>query len=204
MSVLPRLVSYDKILRGKIFNVAVPHISKRPLDFVIKSPRHEKLYEVITKLDGFEGERDPKTGKKYSPTLKVVTEFKLRPAIIIQNDEFNQREQYLYTVVLPVSKIQDSDRTDPVMQRVMKENDLKEMHFIGRLPGIDSYITIDNPKVIHKNLLFESPVDISVPEEMMIEIMKKYAQCFEIKRIKECDDCSKNCEKCEYKLAVNK
>ena len=44
---------------------------------------------------------------------------------------------------------------------------------------------------------------ISIPTDIMAVIMKKFAQCFEIKRIKECDDCAKNCENCVYKLAVN-
>ena len=204
MDILPRRVSHEKILRGKIFNVAVPHISKRPLDFVVEDSANPGLYKIISKIDGFEGEIDPKTGKKYAPTLRVVTEFKLRPAIIIQNNELNFKISYYYTVALPIGSIYENDKTEPTMQRAMTTNDVNELHYIGTIPGKESYVTIDNPKVVHKNMLFEPAHELIVPDQMMVEIMKKFALCFEIKRIKECDERKNNCDKCEYKLAVNK
>jgi hypothetical protein len=87
-------------------------------------------------LDGFEGERNPKTGKKYAPTLKVVTEFKLRPALVIQNDK--------------------------------------------------------------------PDFELLLPEIIITDAMKRLAQYFEIRIIKECYECQRNCDNYEYKIAVNK
>ena len=53
-------------------------------------------------------------------------------------------------------------------------------------------------------MLFATPKEIILSNDTMEEILVKFAKCFEIKKIKECDECAQNCKKCRYKLAVNK
>lgn len=204
MGTLPRLVPYNKILRGKIFNVAVPYTSERPLDFVIEDETQKGLYKIITKDDGFEGVVDPATGKRYAPTVKVVTEFKLRPAVVIQKNEFNNNPNYHMTIVLPITKIYEKDKTNSLIQRAITDNDVEYFHYLGGLLVYESLVLIADPKRIHKNMLFEPPKEIILDDHTMEEILVKFAKCFQIKRIKECDECERNCKSCRYKLAVNK
>ena len=201
---LPRLVTYDKIKRGKLYNVAVPHMSERPLSFVIEDDKNPGTFNLVTKPDGFEGKRDPKTGKKFAPTLKVVTEFKLRPSLVIQNDKLNTDPNYHSIVVLPVATIYESDKENPLISRAIEKNDIDLIHYIGAITGREAYIQVNNPKLIHKNLLFEPDYELLLPDIIITDTMKKFAKCFEIKQIKECEECQRNCNNCEYKIAVNK
>jgi len=201
---LPKLVSYGKIFRGKIFNVAIPFTSHRPLSFVVEDESNPNSYKIISKDYGFEPMTNPKTGKKYAPTVKIVTEFKLRPAIIIQSDELNHNPDYHSTIVIPISSITENDKQhSDIVKRMITSNDIDGMHYLGNLTGKDSYTTISDPKRLHKNMIFETKNEIILSNELMQEIMIKFGKCFEIKRISECEECKNNCKNCEYKKVVN-
>lgn len=204
MANLPRLVPYDQILRGKIFNVAVPFTSERPLDFVIEDEKLKGLYRIITKDDGFEGVVNPKTGRRQAPVVKIVTEFKLRPAIVIQKNEFNNNLNYHMTIVLPITKIREEDKNNEYVQEAIKNNDVEYYHYLSDLLVYESLILINDPKRIHKNMLFATAKDIVLDNHVMEEILVKFAKCFEIKKIRECDECEQNCKRCRYKFAVYK
>ncbi|MDF2545345.1 MAG: hypothetical protein K0R93_243 [Anaerosolibacter sp.] len=204
MGDLPRLVSHKDIIRGKIFNVAVPHTSGRPLNFVIEDPGQKGTYKIITKDDGFEGEKDPKTGKKIAPVVKVVTEFKLRPAIVISDDYWNNNEDYYSVVVVPIASIYEEDKKNPLIKRMMTSNDLDGLHYIGTKTGRDAYVTVNDPVRLNKNMLFEPKKQIVLDDPLMTVLMEKFAKCFAVKKIARCRECEHNCESCEFRLAVNK
>lgn len=204
MGELPRLVPYDDIKRGKLFNVAVPFTNGRPLSFVMEDPINKNVFRIVKKDDGFEPVTDPRTGKKKAPVLKIVTEYKLRPAIVIQDDEWNHKSEYHSVIVLPISSIYEEDKKDPITQRMIEKNDLDGVHFLGNTTGREAYVTINDPKRLHKNLLFKTRNEIIFPDKVMEDIMIKFAKCFSIKKIVQCKECEKNCETCALKLAVNK
>jgi hypothetical protein len=204
MADLPRLVSYESIKRGKIFNVATPFTSGRPLDFVVEEKNTPGLYRIVPESDGFEGIYDPVLKRKVAQTVKVITEFKLRLAVVVQNDIYNHDPNYHSVIVIPIASIYPEDEEEPLMQRMMTANDFDLMHYLGEVTGRKAYAQINNPRIIHKNMLFEPPKAVIIQEKTMDLISKKLAVCLQIKRIQECDECSHNCEKCEYKLAVNK
>jgi hypothetical protein len=200
MSVLPRLVDSKSILRGKVKDVALPFIQGRPLNFVIEDTDNPNLYKIIEKDDGFEGFINPINNKKKSEIVKVVTEFKLRPCLIIQKDEYNLIEDYPFTVILPLANISKEQRKRKTFQRVINYNDIDQYYYLGH----NSYVTINDPHKVYKNMLFERDNEVSIDKESCNEIMMRLAQCFKINTIKECDTCSRNCNNCEFKNAVNK
>jgi hypothetical protein len=202
--VLPRLVSYENILRGKIFNVATPFTEGRPLSFVVQDGSNPGLYKIIKKLDGFEGEIDPITKKKKAPVVQAVMEYKIRLGIVIQNDKLNHDPDYKSVIVIPIASIYEEDKKDPLIIRAMTKNDVDLIHYLQMVTGREAYAQVNNPRIVYKNMLFEPPKQIILHSSMMDEIVKKLASCLQIKKIKECEDCKYNCKKCEYKLAVNK
>ncbi len=204
MGRLPREVPNEVILRGRIFNAAIPHTFGRPLKFVEQDSNDNNLFHIIEKDDGFEGVIDPKTGKRVSPIVQAVAEFKLRPAVVIQSDEWNQKEKYPYIIVLPIASLYPEDLDDPDIKRMVERNDLPYFHYLASITGRESYITITKPNRLNKNMIYMPKTQIALNRATMEEILKKFATCFEIKKIAQCDTCNKNCEKCEYKLAVNK
>lgn len=203
MSQLPRQVSYDEIIRGKIFNVPTPYTSQRPLDFVVEEPGSEGLFRIVQKDDGFEGEIDPVTKKRVAKTLKIVTEFKMRPAVVIQSTDINTSPFYDYVIVLPLTSIHPGDLTDPVIQEIMTYNNNDRMHYLGELLGRHALVNIVDPKRLHKNMLYATKAGVILGDDVMETIMVKFAECLSIRRIVECETCEKNCENCSYKNAVN-
>lgn len=204
MTRLPRAVSYDNILWGKVYYVPIPFSSGRPLEFVVKDTDHEDLYRLAKKADGFEGEIDPATGNRVSRELKIVTEFKMRPALVIQSNEMNVDPRYDFVVVLPISTINKGHMNRPIIQDMITHNNIDRLHYIGKAVGRESYITVSDPKRLHKNMLYKFNREVSFSDEVMEVILAKLAKCLEIKRIAECDLCEKNCENCEYKNVVNR
>lgn len=204
MSGLPRMVKYEDIMRGKVFNVAIPHTEGRPFDFIIENETNKGTYNIVTKDDGFEGVIDPVTGRRKAPTVMIATEFKLRPAVVISSNVANQKANYHSVIVLPIASIFEKDKSDSLVQRMMSSNDIGGLHYIGQVTGRDAYITVNDPKRLHKNMLFEPAKEVLLDEELMAVIMEKLAGCLEIKQIPQCKECEKNCDKCQYKVAVNK
>lgn len=204
MSELPRQIPYEDILQGKIFLAAIPYTFGRPLRFVEEDKQSPGKYIIKEDNDGFEARIDSKTGKKYSPIVQAVAEFKVRLAVVIQSDEWNQKSKYPFTVVVPIASLYPDDFKEPEVQRLVSKNDLPSMHYIENVTGRDAYITVNDPNRINKNMLFKPAIDIKLDTLTMEKVLKKLAICFEIKKIVQCDDCNRNCDKCEYKLAVNK
>lgn len=201
MTNLPRLVKHEDILRGKLFYVAMPNTLGRPLQFVIEDKSKSGSFKIVKKNDGLEGKIDSKTGEKKSEILKVVTEVKMRPCIVIQKDEFNKNKKYPLVAILPIATLSEASKEKPATKRMIKYNDLDSSYYLGD----DCYITINDPQRIYKNMLFEVEKDLKFDTSKinMEEIMKRFAKCFDIKRISACDDCEHNCEKCVYKKTVN-
>jgi mRNA-degrading endonuclease toxin of MazEF toxin-antitoxin module len=197
---LPRLVNDSNILRGKIFHVALSFTKGRPLNFVVEEESNPGLFKTVKLDDGFEGKINPETGELESEVVKIVTEFKLRPAVIIQKDEFNKNPNYPFIVVLPIATFTEKHKEKSIYRRVISHNDVDSFYYLGR----DTYITVNDPHRIYKNMLFEMENVSKLSDEVMEKIMKRFAKCFEIRKIVECQECAQNCEKCEYKLAVNK
>jgi len=195
MNILPRLVNNDDILRGKVFNVALPFTKGRPLDFVCEDKNNLGLYKIIKNNDGFEGKLDEKTGKKQSEIVKVVVEFKLRPALIIQKDEYNLNSNFPFAVVLPIATLSDNQKNKSIFKRMIKSNDVESFYYLGN----DSYTTINDPQRVYKNMLFYNDSNTFYNKDIMNEIMKRFAKCFEINKIVECDSCEYNCDNCELK-----
>ena len=158
---LPRLVQSKDIHRGKIFYVALPYTQGRPFRFVEKDGQHEDLYRIIERPDGFEGVSEPETGKRRSESLEVVTGIKLRPCIIIQKDQYNQR---------------------PIFKRLIEHNDLDQFYYLGN----DCYITVNDPKRVYKNTLFyvEGRLKIEESDIDMDELMMRFAECLAVKKIR--------------------
>ncbi|WP_352419042.1 hypothetical protein [Proteiniborus sp.] len=198
---LPRLIKHEDIFRGKIYSVALPFTNGRPLNFVVEDDTHKGLYKIIKKDDGFEGKVDKETGIRKSEQLKIVTGIKLRPCIVIQKDEYNHNPKYPLVAILPIATLSDKQKERPLFQRMVSHNDVDSFYYLGN----DCYITINDPQRVFKNVLFEIDYKLNYNESDvdMQEIMKKFAKCFEIKRIVECDTCKHNCENCEYKKVVN-
>lgn len=204
MSQLPRLVDYNEILRGKIFNVPIPFTSERPLDFVVEEPDGKGLYRIVRKDDGFEGQIDPVTKKKVAKPLKIVTEFKMRPAVVIQSTNINTSPYYDFVIVLPLASINENDLKDPVMKEIVAHNNNDRMYYLGETLGREAYVNIIDPKRLHKNMLYAAKEEVILTEDVMEVIMMKFARCLEIKKIAECETCEKNCENCSYKNVVNR
>ncbi len=198
---LPRLIEHKDICRGKIFSVALPFTNGRPLNFIAKDDSSEELYRIVKKSDGFEGSIDEKTGERKSEELQIVTGIKLRPCVVIQKDEYNHNPKYPLVVILPIATLTDRHKEKLIYQRMIEKNDVDSFYYLGN----DCYITINDPQRVYKNTLFYIDYNLKYSETdvNMEEIMKRFAKCFEIKKIVECDNCQYNCENCKYKKAVN-
>ena len=200
MMMLPREVKSEDILKGEIFYVALPFIESRPLKFVEPDEHNTNLYKIVKKDDGFEPVIDSK-GKKGFPELQIVCGVKLRPCLVIQNDEMNKNEKYPLVVVLPIQTFSDNQKNRAVYKRVIEKNDLPEYFYLDN----GSYITIDNPRRVYKNTLFTVPNNVNFDKKLidMEELMLRFAECFEIDKIRQCEECTNNCNNCEFKIAVN-
>lgn len=198
---LPRLIKDSDIFRGKIFSVALPFTSGRPLQFVVEDDNHDGLYRIVKKDDGFEGKIDNVTKVRKSEQLRIVTGIKLRPCIVIQKDEFNHNPKYPLVAILPIATLTKEQKEKPIYKRLIEKNDLDNFYYLGN----DCYITINDPQRVYKNVLFQIDYKLKYNETdiNMEDIMKRFAKCFEIKKISECDNCQYNCENCEYKKVVN-
>lgn len=199
MSELPRLVKSEDILRGKVFNVALPFTNGRPLNFVFEDNDQKGMIKIVQLDDGLEGRID-KEGHRKAEVLRIVTEIKMRPALVIDRDEFNKNPNYPLVAILPIATLNESQKRKNIFQRMVRYNDIERFYYLGN----DSYITINDPQRVYKNMLFENESNIVFEEPVMVEIFKRFAQCFAVERIIECDKCEHNCENCDYKkMAVN-
>lgn len=199
MNDLPRLVKPEDILRGKVFNVALPFTNGRPLNFVFKDESQKDVFKIVRLDDGLEG-KIGNDGNRKAEILKIVTEIKMRPALIIDKDEFNHNPNYPFVVILPIATLSKSQKEKSIFKRMIRHNDIERFYYLGN----GSYITVNDPQRVYKNMIFENESDIVFGESTMIEIFKRFAQCFAIDRIIECDRCEHNCENCNYKkIAVN-
>ncbi len=197
MPALPRQVKTEDILRGKVFDVAVPFTKGRPFDFVQEIEDTNGHYRIVRMDDGLEG--TIVGGKRKAEVLKVVTEIKLRPALIILGDKDNQVEKYPYTLILPLGTVSPSQKERPLFKKMMATNDVEQFHYLGN----DTYITVNDPLRVFKNSLFERDVSIEIPAETVTAILMKLAQCIELERIPRCSECENNCKTCEFKLAAS-
>lgn len=188
-SKLPREIDDKDITRGKVFSVPIPFNDGRPFDFV-KYDNDTDTYKVVTLEDGFEGKIDPVSKRKKSEIVKLAINYKLRPALVIQNNYDNQNENYNSVIVLPIETIKEKQKGNSRIKRMMETNDVDNVHYIGN----DSYIIINNPVKVHKNMLFENKKNIIFNESVMELIMKKFAKCVDIDKIEKCDECMYNYE----------
>lgn len=202
MEELPRLVKSQDIIKGKIFNIAVPFVAERPLEFVVQDDGNSDKYRIVTKDDGFEGTMGA-DGKRHADVVRVVTDYKLRPGVIISSNELNNNEDFKDVIVLPISSIHTNESQRSLIQRMKEKNDLPSFHYLERLVGKESYVIVNKPIRLHKSMIFEARREIVLDQEIMTEIMKKLAKCLEIEEIEKCDQCEHNCENCELKLASN-
>lgn len=64
------------------------------------------------------------------------------------------------------------------------------MHYLGH----NSYITINDPSQIYKNMLFEfdDGVERKIGKSVLDVVMKKFAKCFDINELEKCDECIYN------------
>jgi len=179
---LPRLVRSRDIDRGKIFYVALPYTQGRPFKFVEKDRYYPDLYRVIEKKDGFEGKAEPLTGRRRAESLDVVTGIKLRPCIVIQKDQYNHNEKYPFVVVLPIATLSKYHKQKPIFKHLIEYNDLDQFYYLGN----DCYITVNDPKRVYKNTLFyiDGQLKIAADEIDMDELMIRFAECFEVKKIR--------------------
>lgn len=173
MGKTPREIPYERIIRGRIYNAAIPHTFGRPLKFVEPHPKIFGVFNVVEKNDGFEGVIDSKTGKRVAPVVQAIAEFKMRPAVVIQADEWNKKEEYPFVIVLPIQGIYPDDLKDPDIKRMIAVNDLPFIHYIGSIPGKESYITITKPNRLNKNMLYLPKNEIDLSSYIMEEILKK-------------------------------
>lgn len=197
---LPKEVNSKDISKGEIFYVALPYLESRPLKFIEPDDENEGLYKIVQKDDGFEPITDEK-GKRKSPELQIACGVKLRPCLVIQNDDMNKNEKYPLVVVLPIQTFSNNQMNKELYKRVIDKNDIPEYYYLDK----GSYITIDNPRRVYKNTLFTVPNAVNFDKSLinLEEIMTRLAECFEINKIRQCEECSKNCSKCAFKLAVN-
>lgn len=186
--VLPRQVENSKILRGRVLNVAVINPNGRPLEFL--EEEGSNIYKSIVKLDGLEGKIDKVSGKKKAETLKIISEVKLRPALIIQPNEYNQKTSYPFVTILPLANIPKNKKGTNMMKRLVEKNDLDVMHYLGH----NSYVTVNDPRRVYKNMLFEfkDGIERKIDELSFNIIMRKFANCFEIDEIDKCEECVYN------------
>jgi len=195
---LPRLVDDSKIIRGRIFNVAIINTNSRPLGFLEKV--ENETFKIIKKPDGLEGKIDSKTGKKKAEVLQMVTNVKLRPAIVIQIDKDNNKVSYPFVVILPLANIPKSKKDTYTMKRIIEKNDLDSLHYLGH----NSYVTVNDPSRVYKNMLFEfdDGVERKINDDVLEIIMKKFANCFGIKKIEKCDECIYNYNNFESEVTL--
>ena len=181
---LPRLVSHQDILRGRIFYVALPHTEGRPFKFLQKENEDSNSYRVIEKSDGFEG-TVLASGQRRADQQEVVVGIKLRPCLIIQKDQYNQNERYPFVVVLPIATLTKKHKSRPIFQRLIEKNDLDQFYYLGN----DCYITINDPHRVYKNTLFYVEGSLKIDEENfdMDELMKRFAECFDVKELRAMD-----------------
>jgi len=179
---LPRLVQSKDIERGKIFYVALPFTQGRPFKFVEKDQRIPDLYRMVEKKDGFEGVSEPRTGRRRSENLEIVTGIKLRPCIVIQKDQYNHNEKYPFVVILPIATLSKEHKQKPIFKHLIEYNDLDQFYYLGN----DCYITVNDPKRVYKNTLFYVGGNFKINESEidMDELMLRFAECFEVKRIR--------------------
>ena len=179
---LPRLVESKDIDRGKIFYVALPYTQGRPFKFVEKDRYYPDLYRVVEKDDGFEGKAEPRTGRRKSESLEVLTGIKLRPCVVIQKDQYNHNEKYPFVVILPIATLTKEHKQKPIFKHLIQHNDLDQFYYLGN----DCYITINDPKRVYKNTLFYVEGGLKIPDTEidMDELMMRFAECFEVKKIK--------------------
>jgi len=197
MSFIPREVSPEQIIKGRVFDVAVPFTKGRPFSFVEETDNGSGLFRIVKKDYGLEAKIVG--GKTKAQVLKIVTEIKLRPALVILRDNLNQHTEYPYTIVLPIGTITEEQKKRKLFKRMLETNDVDQIHYIGN----DSYITINDPYRVFKTTLFERSCPITIGDKEVSTILVKLGKCLDMDRIARCDECESNCDNCELKLSVN-
>ena len=101
---------------------------------------------------------------------------------MIQKDQYNHNEKYPFVVILPIATLSEDHKKKPIFKRLIERNDLDQFYYLGN----DCYITVNDPKRVYKNTLFyvEGHLKIDEKEIDMDELMMRFAECFDVKKIR--------------------
>ena len=130
-----KTLSNEKINRNSFYWVAIPFTEKRPLQIFEKVENEfdlgKKQSEVKNQFDG----HIDKMGKRYSDIIDVIVRHKRRLALIVQNDEYNKKENYNFVYVVPITTFNSNDSK---IEYFKKNMDIAHYQYIGKITGKES------------------------------------------------------------------
>lgn len=200
---LPYFVKDEDIVRGKIFRAAFPYLEERPLSFLEECSNHQNCNHcgtgqdycgrIVSKSYGFEDGRE----------MYVVTRFKARHAIVLSADMLNSHKGYPNVLVAPIIGIHPNEIQKPKYQRIINgDKTLFTAYYLNpSVTGMHSFIDLGRISPIPKTWLLQEKTTIE-SEDKFNEISERIGMMLAQKRLADCENCTKPCEKCEIKEQV--
>ncbi|HCL4447341.1 TPA: type II toxin-antitoxin system PemK/MazF family toxin [Clostridium botulinum] len=185
-------VPNEEIKRGRVFWAAVPFTDERPLK-LFEYIENAKYTGKIKKEDilSFSGNiSNIKVGRK-SDEINVVTKYKRRMVLVVQNEEYNKNENYQFVYVVPLTTYGGNKYK---IDNVKNNPNFPNVHYLGELTNKESVANIGDIKRIHKSLLIQTTKYKINDEKMMNAICEKIGHMMQIEKIEKCEECKYNYE----------
>ncbi|MDF9574919.1 type II toxin-antitoxin system PemK/MazF family toxin [Bacillus cereus] len=167
-------VSSEQIKQGNIYEAAIPFSDGRPLTFFEADPKlGENIGRAVKKDHGFEPEYDKETRTNKARIVSVIVKHKTRLCVVLQNDLFNENENYDHVYVAPIATIHPREEKTELIERLKEKNDIPQLHYIDSHTGRPAYVNIGDIKRIHKSLILKTTSHSPLSSKAMRDISQK-------------------------------
>lgn len=133
---------------------------------------------------------------------QIIVNHKIRPVVVLQNNEYNHRTNFDSVIVLPIQSLKRDGRNPGFLNKLTINNTIPQLHYLGIHTGKESYITLTDIKRLHKTYLLDHFKSPPLQDNVLEDICLKLSELLDVKKIPACNECKMNCDNCDYKKAV--
>ena len=126
------------------------------------------------------GSADEAEGLDDATGFVAEISFKLRPVLVVQNNEITDQLHYDYVLVAPIYSVQDKHRTRPAFQKLV-ENRLLQLYYLDRREqGVTrpSYVALAQVQLLHRSVFKEYRGALTASE--MYQIDERLRFCLDL------------------------
>lgn len=197
------------IFLGNIYTTIIPFSTPQPLSLFESCTTCEsnKMCNGFNENcgrkynDGQDFDRDKMSQFQNNDSeISVIVPHKIRPAVVIQPDDYNHRDNYPFVFVAPIQTLHREKIQAKKLKKILA-NELPQLHYIGDHTGHEAYINISDIKRLHKSFLLEKHSSDPFSDDIMLEVLIKISSLLGMGKgkIAACKTCEMNCDNCSLK-----